>query len=84
MAGGTDTSSRVERLRIESWRRMSPLEKLLLVGALNSATRMLCRAGIRMRHPDATDHEVRLRMALITLGRDLAVKAYPEAASLDA
>ncbi len=84
MAGGTDTSSRVERLRIESWRRMSPLEKLSLVSALNSATRELCQAGIRMRHPDETDHEVRLRMALITLGRDLAVKAYPEAASLDA
>jgi hypothetical protein len=62
---------------------MSPLRKLGLVGDLTVTTRELCLAGIRMRHPGATEREGVVRMALIVLGRELAVRAYPEAARLD-
>ncbi len=39
-------------------------------------------AGIRQRHPQANERECFLRYAVLTLGKDLAVKAYPEAAVL--
>jgi hypothetical protein len=43
----------------------------------------LAMAGIRQRHPDASPHEQRLRLALITLGPELARAAFPDAATLD-
>lgn len=44
----------------------------------------LALAGVRARFPDASPHEHFLRLALITLGPDLAQQAYPEIAALDA
>jgi len=61
---------------------MSPAEKLELVSGLTRAARDFCLAGIRLRHPGASDDEVRIRFALITLGSELTAKAYPEAAGL--
>lgn len=83
MATGGDSTRHVERMRIERLRSMSPVQKFRLVSDLSAATRRLCLAGITMRHPTAAEREVMLRMALIVLGRDLAVRAYPDAARLD-
>ena len=41
------------------------------------ASRPRALAGIRDRHPEASPREQRLRLALITLGPELAVKAFP-------
>jgi len=43
----------------------------------------LALAGVRQRHPDASPREQRLRLAVITLGLDLARRAFPEIAALD-
>jgi hypothetical protein len=74
-----DTSEQVARLQIELWRRMSPLEKLQLVRALTRTCREMCLAGIRLRNPGASEREVDLHLALITLGAELTARAYPEA-----
>ncbi len=84
MGTGFDASQHVAELQIELWRRMSPIEKLDLVNELTVATRELCLTGIRLRHAGASEREVKLRLALITLGRELALRAYPEAGPLDA
>jgi hypothetical protein len=73
-----DTSPEVERLQIERWRRMSPAEKAAIVSGLTQTACDLALAGIRLRHPDASPREQFLRLALITLGPDLARRAYPE------
>jgi len=78
----SDTSLDVERMQVALWRRMSPLEKARAVGRVSRTVRVLCLAGIRQRHPSASEHECRLRYALLTLGRSLACKAYPEADTL--
>ena len=49
---------------------------------VRGATRELSFAGIRLRHPSASEDECRLHYALLTLGRSLACKAYPEAKAL--
>lgn len=79
-----DTSPEVERRQIEGWRRMSAAEKAAIVTGLTQAACELALAGVRARFPDASPHEHFLRLALITLGPDLAQQAYPEIAALDA
>ena len=78
----SDTSLEVERLQVEIWRRMSPLEKARLLTEISRAAQQLSLAGIRLRHPKASDRECGLRLAVLKLGRPLAGRAYPEAAHL--
>jgi hypothetical protein len=73
-----DTSPDIERRQIEGWRRMSPAEKAALVSHLTKAANTMAQAGVRHRYPAASDREVFLRLAIITLGRDLAVRVHPE------
>ena len=77
-----DSSPEVERLQIDLWRRMSPLDKGRAVDGLSRATDELALAGIRQRHPHAPEHECRLRLAVLKLGPQLAARVYPEAAAL--
>jgi hypothetical protein len=78
----SDTSLEAERTQVELWRRMSPLEKLHTVSESTQAVLQLSLAGIRLRHPEAADEECRARLAILKLGRDLACRAFPEAARL--
>jgi len=78
-----DTSPEIEQRQIEAWRAMSPAEKAELITGLTQAARAMALAGIRDRHPDASEREQFLRLAIITLGADLARRAYPEIDGLD-
>lgn len=73
-----DTPRDIEQRQIEAWRRMTPMEKADLVVALSQAARDLALAGIRYRYPLASPREQFLRLAMLTLGADLARRAYPE------
>ena len=77
-----DSSPEMERLQIDLWRRMSPLEKARAVDGLSLATQALALAGIRQRHPHASERECLLRLAMLKLGPRLAVRVYPEVADL--
>ncbi len=78
----SDTSIEAEREQVEIWRRMSPVEKIHAVTEISRAVQQLSLAGIRLRHPEASDHECMLRLAVLKLGRQLACHVYPEAARL--
>jgi hypothetical protein len=77
-----DTPAEVEQRQIEAWRRMSTAEKAALVSGLTHATLVMARAGLRQRYPGASDRELFLRMAVLTLGRELAERAYSDVRSL--
>lgn len=79
---GSDTSSDVQRMQVALWREMSSLEKARAVGDVSSGVRELSLLGIRERHPEASERECRLRYALLTLGRSLALEAYPDLGSI--
>ena len=66
-------------MQVALWARMSSTEKAKTVGAVSRTVRELSLAGIRRRHPSASENECRLRYAILTLGRSLALEAYPEA-----
>lgn len=77
-----DTSLDVERLQIESWRRMSPLQK---AGIINQASRdavTLALSGIRQRHPGASERECFIRLAELQLGSTLVRQVYPDASQI--
>ena len=77
-----DTSPEIERLQIEAWRRMSPLDRLLAANALSRQVQALALAGVRHRHPHASERECFLRLAAIKLGRERTVQLYPDATGL--
>jgi hypothetical protein len=77
-----DTSAAIEQRQVEAWRRMSPAEKLQLVSDATQAVIDLSFAGIRRRHPAASDRECFLRFACIVLGDDIALSVYPDLAQL--
>lgn len=78
-----DTPPAIETLQVEAWRRVTPTDKAALVTSFTRAAFSLALAGVRQRYPDATPREHFLRLAIINLGRDLAIRAYPEIESLD-
>ena len=77
-----DTSADVERLQIEAWRRMSPVEKAGIVSQATHDALMLALSGIRQRYPGAPARECFLRLAAILLGPTLVRQVYPEAAEI--
>ena len=77
-----DTSEAASRAQVERWRAMTPQEKADLAASLYRMTMAMMDAGIAARYPAASARERFLRRAMLTLGRELAVKAYPDAAAL--
>jgi hypothetical protein len=71
-----DTEPRRRDRYIELLRAQSPVDRLRKAGALTRAVRQMAEAGIRLRHPDADDTEVRVRLAVRLYGRDVAVRLF--------
>ena len=59
-----------------SIRGMTPLERFEQVHALNQLCEQLATAGVKSRHPEATDREVRMRVFALRLGRQLMIDVY--------
>ncbi|MCG3157041.1 MAG: hypothetical protein DKINENOH_03672 [bacterium] len=77
-----DTSPEVERIQIECLRRKSPAERLQLAIELTRASRRLLAMGVRRRHPEYDDEQVRLAVIRLTLPEELFLAAYPQAKDL--
>ena len=77
-----DTTADIEQRQVDAWRRLSALERLQLVSDTTRAVVNLSLAGIRRRHPQASERESFLRLAAILLGVDTARRVYPDAAPL--
>lgn len=67
-----DTTPEVEELLFALWRATPGWRKLEQMEELNRFTRQLALAGLRRRHPGATDEELRYRLAELLFGRELA------------
>lgn len=72
----TDTDPRAMEVWLDLMRRMPAGEKLAV--ALNGAqfVLQLYEMGVRRMHPEASDHEVFLRVAARHLPRELMIRAY--------
>lgn len=57
-------------------RALGPAERLEIAAGLSRSVRDLAEAGIRRRHPGASDDEVRCRIAALLYGRDAARRLF--------
>jgi hypothetical protein len=71
-----DTDPDAHRVHIELMRRAPGWRKLELAGQLRETLKTLALAGLRERHPNATDEEIRRRLADSLLGPELATTVY--------
>jgi len=71
-----DTAPEARRLQIEGWAESSPARKAEMVQALCRDARSLGCAGIRLRFPDASPREQRLRLGALTIERRLMIEAF--------
>ena len=74
-----DTSPEAERIQLEIFRKMTPDERLQRGSELSQLSRGLLADGVRYRHPDYNEDEVRLAVIRIELGDELFLKVYPDA-----
>jgi hypothetical protein len=71
-----DTSPEAEELLLSLMRQTPPWRKMELLDGLNAMAREFAMAGLRQRHPGATESELRRRLADLLLGPEMALKVY--------
>jgi hypothetical protein len=71
-----DTHPEAERVLIALLREAPPWRKFELMMSLNRMARALAMNGLRQRHPEAGEAELRRRLAALLYGEELAEKAY--------
>jgi hypothetical protein len=72
----SDTSLEAEKVQMEVLRRMPPWRKAMLVADAWETAKALSLAGLRTRHPEASEAELQRLFVRGVLG-----EAYPEQAS---
>jgi hypothetical protein len=77
-----DTNSDTEKIQIEIFRRMEPQKRLESAALLSETCRTLLAEGIRKRHPDYNQEQVRLAVIRCLLPEDLFLRAYPNARNI--
>lgn len=63
-----DTSMAALERQRETFRRMAPGERLAVAAEMSDEIRAVTEAGIRARHPDYSDDQVRAELIGILLG----------------
>lgn len=71
-----DTSDEAMGAQLESYRRMTPEARLQVALELTEMSRRLLADGIRARHPEYDDDQVRLAMIRVWLTPELYRVAY--------
>jgi hypothetical protein len=75
-----DTNAAVDRLVFDGFRRMTPAQRLELAAAAFRSVEQLSIAGLRLRHPDLDDEQLRRRAGARRLGRELTLRAFGQEA----
>lgn len=67
-----DTAPDVRGRLVAGWRAMAPARKAALVNAWSADVAALALVGLRRRHPQAGDAEIRFRLGSLLLGEAVA------------
>ena len=71
-----DTHPKAEELQLDIYRRMPVWRKLELVEDSMRSAEILAIAGLRRRHPEAGEAELRRRLMDLVLGSEIASRAF--------
>ncbi len=74
----SDTSPAAEQVLVDLLRHVPVWRKMEMLAQLNAAAHGMALAGLRRRYPQASEDELRRRLADLLLGPELAVKVYGE------
>ena len=77
-----DTNSDAEKVQIEIFRHMDPEKRLQSAALLSETCRTLLAAGVRKRHPNYNEEQVRLAVIRCLLPENLFLQAYPNACDI--
>jgi hypothetical protein len=72
-----DTSPEAHEFQMAGYRRMTSEQKSALIVEMSEAVREVSRGGIRMRHPEYSDEDVRRALLVLVYGRELARRIWP-------
>lgn len=72
----SDTSPEARRVQYDLYRRMSPARKFEIICDTYEMGKQLALAGLRMRHPNATEDELQRLWAQQHLGPELFEEVY--------
>jgi hypothetical protein len=72
-----DTTLEAARIQHGIHRRMPPEQRLRQAFAMSEVARELSAAGVRARHPDYTERQVKLAVIRLMLGKELFRRVYP-------
>lgn len=78
-----DTTADAHAVQRDIYRRLDGRGRLDIMFRLNDTVRHLAMSGIRARHPDYTDAQVRLAYARLRLGDSLARCVWPDSTLVD-
>jgi len=73
----SDTSEEARAVQLAALRRLGVEGRAKATFALNRLTRKLTMAGIRMRHPDYDEEQVKFALRRLMLGDALFREVYP-------
>ena len=71
-----DTTLAAEELQLALWRSKPVVERMRLIGELCDSVRYLCEQGLRKRHPQADDRELKMRLASTWLDRATMIRCF--------
>lgn len=71
-----DTAPKARLQYEESLRRKTPEERLRMAQELTLAVQRISFAGMRERHPELSDDDIWLKLAILRLGEDVVRKVY--------
>ncbi len=72
----SDTHPKIERLQIELLRQLPPWRKFQMAADMYTTMKTLALVGLRERHPEANEEELRRRLTELLLGPELATWVY--------
>lgn len=78
-----DTSEEAARVQVEAYRKMGPTTRLRVGLELTRMSRELLAQGIRTRHPEYSEDEVKWALIRTWLGKELFERAYPRSPQLE-
>ena len=72
-----DTTPEAARVQFDIFRRMPPSKHLELALGMSDSLRKVVASGVRSRHPEFSDEQVRLAVIRLSLGENLFRQVYP-------
>jgi hypothetical protein len=71
-----DTSKEAEQAYLKMLRKVPLWRKVAMIDSLTKACQEMAVAGIRMRHPNASEEEIKIRLAALWLEREIMIRIF--------